>query len=47
MDLRERDVSLLPLQVVDSITLFPQVALELGSKLVRHATARFLHGPAR
>lgn len=47
MNLRERDVSFLPLQVVDGKTLFPQVALELGSKLVRHATAWFLHGPAR
>lgn len=43
--LRESDFILVPLQALDGVSLPPQVALELSTKLVWHATARPLHGP--
>jgi hypothetical protein len=46
-DLREGDVPLVPLEALDSVALLPQVALKLRAKLVWHAAARPLHGPAK
>ena len=43
-DLREGDVSLLPLQALGGKALLPQVGLELAAKLVRDATAWSAHG---
>lgn len=46
-DLRESDFVLLPLQALDGISLPPEVGLQLGTKLIWHATARSLHGPGK
>lgn len=46
-DLRESNVVLGPLQALDGVSLPPQVALQLGTKLIWHATAGSLHGPAK
>ncbi len=46
-DLRKSDFVLVPLQALDGVSLPPQVALQLGTKLIWHATARSLHGPAK
>lgn len=46
-DLRECDVVFVPLQALDGVSLPPQVALQLGTKLVWHAAAWSLHGPAK
>ena len=43
-DLREGDVSLLPLQALDGKALLPQVGFQLGAKLVWNATAWSAHG---
>lgn len=46
-DLRESDFVLLPLQALDGVSLPPEVGLQLGTKLIWHATARSLHGPGK
>jgi len=47
VDLRESDFILAPLQALDGVSLLPQVAFQLSTKLIWHSTARPLHGPAK
>lgn len=46
-DLRKSYFVLVPLQALDGVSLPPQVALQLGTELIRYATAWSMHGPEK